>query len=114
MTSTSGRSPAGSKRSCARYVGGCPHYIYSTRATAGPDIVQSPSWFAPDGLIRRNRPEGAEYRALLQRATVQVSRTGLPTPFVETGWYDDETVQSWVFVFRGVGDADGPAGLGEG
>jgi hypothetical protein len=96
------------------HAGGCPHYIYSTRATAGPGIERSPSWFALDELIRCNRPEGAEYRALLQRATVQVGRTGTPTPFVKTGWYDDGTVQSWVFVFRGVGDADGPAELGEG
>jgi hypothetical protein len=93
---------------------GCSHYIYSTGATAGPDIETTPSWFALDELIRCNRPEGAEYRALLQRATVQVSRTGSSTPFVKTGWYDNGRVQSWVFVFWSVGDAGGLADLDKG
>jgi hypothetical protein len=96
------------------HAGGCSHYIYSTGATAGPAIERSPSWFALDELIRCNRPEGAEYRALLQRATVQVGRTDRATPFVKTGWYDNGRVQSWVFVFWRVGEADGLAGLGKG
>jgi hypothetical protein len=92
---------------------GCSHHIYSTGASAGPDFGSSPSWFALDELIRCNRPEGAQYRALLQRATVQVGRTGRSTPFVKTGWYDNGRVQSWVFVFWSVGDADGLADLGK-
>ena len=91
-----------------------PHYIFSTGATAGPGGERSPSWFALDELIRGNRPEGAEYRTLLQAATVQASRAGQPAPFPRTGWYDNGRVQSWVFVFWRVDEADSSADLGMG
>jgi hypothetical protein len=93
---------------------GSSHYIYSTAASAGPDLGSSPSWLALDELIRCNRPEGAQYRTLLQRATVQVGQTGSPPPFAKTGWYDNGRVQSWVFVFWSVGVADGLVDRGEG
>jgi hypothetical protein len=93
---------------------GSSHYIYSTAATAGPGLGSSPAWFALDELIRCHRPEGAQYRTLLQRATVQLGPTGSPPPFAKTGWYDNGRVQSWVFVFGSGGEADGPVDRGEG
>ena len=84
------------------HASGCSYYIHSTGVSAGAYTDSSPSWFALDELIRCNRPEGAEYRALLQRRTVRINTAGKSAPFAKTGWYDDRRVQSGAFVFEGV------------
>jgi hypothetical protein len=81
------------------HASGRPHFIHSTGISAGSAIDSSPSWFALDELIRGTKPEAIRYRTLLQRATVQPGRREASPQFEKTGWYDDGTVQSWVFVF---------------
>jgi hypothetical protein len=78
---------------------GSPYFIHSTGVSASSGIDSSPSWFALDELIRYSRPEGLRFRAILQQATIQPGVKGENVRFKKTGWYDDGSVQSWVFVF---------------